>query len=303
MYHQRSIRTATHYVLLVTVIIAHIFTGYALAQTQDNIEWQSSAHSRSRLLIGEKQTDGTFTLAILIELDPSYKTYWRSPGDSGLAPVITTQGSENLASLEVRWPAPKRFTDASGTINGFDKTLLLPLIVTAKDPSQSIYLIFKMDYGVCFTQCIPTSVTHTLKLPPLQNIFTGADARLIREALKKTPLRVTDAEQIRSLIVNVGVHSFQNKTVLKVDLHPHERETAIFVEAPEKWVLGLPQRLAAPAAFFGSRNETPVTYLVPIEYRPILHDSQTTQTFRFTLQSSGDAYELEQSVDTTPDQP
>jgi DsbC/DsbD-like thiol-disulfide interchange protein len=61
---------------------------------------------------------GLRLVGIQIHLDPGYKTYWREPGDSGLPPVFDWQGSENVATVDVRWPVPVRFADGSGSSIG-----------------------------------------------------------------------------------------------------------------------------------------------------------------------------------------
>src|SRR5829696_5295044 len=82
------------------------------ARAEGATAWASGLHSRVRLLAGGLHEGGPARLAgIAFELDAGFKTYWRSPGESGLPPVFDWAGSENLASAEVLWPAPTRFED------------------------------------------------------------------------------------------------------------------------------------------------------------------------------------------------
>lgn len=70
----------------------------------------------------------TLSLGLDLKLGKGWKAYWRSPGEVGLPPEIDWSGSENLASAELLWPAPTRFT-AFGIENfGYSKHVLLPKI-------------------------------------------------------------------------------------------------------------------------------------------------------------------------------
>ncbi|MGB0690487.1 MAG: protein-disulfide reductase DsbD domain-containing protein, partial [Candidatus Puniceispirillum sp.] len=59
--------------------------------------------------------DGTGTLESIplgleFRMAPSWKIYWRTPGEAGLPPSITLDQNANQAlSTKLAWPAPKRF--------------------------------------------------------------------------------------------------------------------------------------------------------------------------------------------------
>ncbi len=102
--------------------------------------------------------------AVEIEMTPGYKTYWRSPGESGVPPLFDFAGSENLASAEVLFPAPVRFEDGAGFSNGYHDRVILPLRVIAVDPALPVLLRLSLQYGVCEKLCIPASGSATLAL-------------------------------------------------------------------------------------------------------------------------------------------
>ena len=54
---------------------------------------------------------------IEIRLDPHFKTYWRTPGDIGLPPSFDWSGSENVRSVEVRWPAAGALRGRGGILH------------------------------------------------------------------------------------------------------------------------------------------------------------------------------------------
>ena len=83
------------------------------ARAEDASPWQRDAHSAVRLLAGSRS--GPVLLGgIAFELQPGWKTYWRTPGDSGVPPRFDFSKSENIEAVTVLWPAPTKFDDGAG---------------------------------------------------------------------------------------------------------------------------------------------------------------------------------------------
>src|SRR5260370_23148381 len=97
------------------------------ARAQDASLWQRDMHSAVRLLAGSRS--GAVLLGgIGFQLQPGWKTYWRTPGDSGLPPRFDFSKSENVEAVTVLWPAPTKFDDgARGHSLGYHNQVLLPL--------------------------------------------------------------------------------------------------------------------------------------------------------------------------------
>src|ERR1051325_797542 len=71
--------------------------------------WIQGHHSRVRLM-----DSGAHLAGIEIVLDTGFKTYWRTPGESGLPPAFDWAGSDNLAGAEGLWPGPRRVEGGGG---------------------------------------------------------------------------------------------------------------------------------------------------------------------------------------------
>src|SRR5262249_29648678 len=84
-----------------------------------------------------------------------WKTYWRYPGDSGVPPRFDFAGSQNVKSVEVVWPAPRRFSDESGITIGYKDGVVFPLRIVPQDAAKPVLLRLKADYAVCEKICIP----------------------------------------------------------------------------------------------------------------------------------------------------
>jgi suppressor for copper-sensitivity B len=140
----------------------------------------TASHNEANIeLIAGNIEDGTLKAGLYMDILKGWKTYWRTPGDGGLAAEIDWQGSENIGKVEILWPAPKRFI-AFGEIEtfGYKDELVLPLNIEIIDPEKPIKLSAKIDYAICDEICIFFSDTLSLDLP------TG-HTNLIQNALIK----------------------------------------------------------------------------------------------------------------------
>lgn len=59
----------------------------------------------------EPSADDKTRMLLSVQLEKGWKTYWRSPGEGGIAPVIAW--ATPLESVKWYWPVPQRF-DVSG---------------------------------------------------------------------------------------------------------------------------------------------------------------------------------------------
>lgn len=99
--------------------------------------------------------DGKRIAALELVLEPGWKTYWRSPGDSGLPPEFDWSGSTNLAGVSFHWPRPEPI-DSGGEITlGYHDRLILPFTAHALQPDKPVDLAANVDLGLCERICVP----------------------------------------------------------------------------------------------------------------------------------------------------
>ena len=161
-------------------------------------------------------------------LAPAAITYWRDPGDAGLPPTLDFSGSENVASVETKFPAPKRITEADGgEAFGYDGGVIFPLLVKPADPAKPVTLRLNADFAVCEKVCVPAKARLTLTLPAGgQSPFAGA----IDAALAAVP-RVVQPKELGAFEA-IDAQSWRLCA-------PHEEGPPrdLFVEPPEGWWL------------------------------------------------------------------
>lgn len=120
---------------------------------------------RGELLPGWRGADGRHMAALSITLAPGWKTYWRSPGEAGIPPVLDFAGSGNLRSIRLHWPSPVVFDVNGMQTIGYHDRLVLPIEVTPEQPGQPIDLRLTVNLGVCRDICVPARLDLTAVLP------------------------------------------------------------------------------------------------------------------------------------------
>src|SRR5262249_4347758 len=132
------------------------------ARAQDASPWQKDGHSAVRLLAGSRS--GAVLLGgIAFQLQPGWKTYWRTPGDSGVPPRLEVSKSDNVEAVTVLWPAPKKFDDGAGGVSlGYHDQIVLPLRIVAKNVDKPVTLRAEIHYAVCEKLCIPVDANAEL---------------------------------------------------------------------------------------------------------------------------------------------
>src|SRR5260370_41304100 len=80
------------------------------ARAQDASLWQRDMHSAVRLLAGSRS--GAVLLGgIGFQLQPGWKTYWRTPPDSGGAPRLHIPQTEDSETRTGLWAAPTQIDE------------------------------------------------------------------------------------------------------------------------------------------------------------------------------------------------
>jgi len=211
------------------------------SRADDASPWDADQRSTLRLIAGSTG-NGVLTLRAGIEMriDPGWKTYWRYAGDSGLPPSFDFAGSENVKSVNVLWPAPKRFPDgAGGNSIGYTGNVIFPLQVVAQDASRPVTLRLKATYGVCEKICIPASGKAQLQFsagPSSENTaLTDAELRVPKPAALAAAGRLAVRAVHREAAVS------RQRVTIDVTT-PYGADVALFAEGPTpQWSFPLPE--------------------------------------------------------------
>jgi DsbC/DsbD-like thiol-disulfide interchange protein len=208
------------------------------ARAQDASPWQRDGHSAVRLLAGSRS--GAVLLGgIAFQLQPGWKTYWRTPGDSGVPPRFDFSKSENIEAVTVLWPAPTKFDDGAGGHSlGYHDQIVLPLRIVAKNADKPVTLRADINYAVCEKLCIPVEANAEI---PIASAASTEDSALFA-ALDTVPKPANVGDPNPLTIRDVKRDG--KSTVLVDVVTPDTRALSLFVEGPTPdWALPVPKLL------------------------------------------------------------
>jgi DsbC/DsbD-like thiol-disulfide interchange protein len=206
------------------------------ARAQDASPWQKGSHAAVRLLAGSRS--GPVLLGgIAVQLDPGWKTYWRTSGDSGVPPRFDFSKSDNVEAVTVLWPAPAKFDDGAGGFSlGYHDQVVLPLRIVPKSNDKPVTLRANISYAVCEKICIPVEASTELTFTSVASTEDGALFAALDTVPKPAsigdpnPLTIRDVER-------------EGKSTVLIDvIAPDNKAVNLFVEGPTPdWALPVPK--------------------------------------------------------------
>ena len=217
----------------VTLLASSLAPG---ARAEDASPWQRDGHSAVRLLAGSRS--GAVLLGgVAFQLQPGWKTYWRTPGDSGVPPRFDFSKSENIEAVTVMWPAPLKFDDGAGGVSlGYHDQTVLPLRIVPKNVDKPVMLRAEINYAVCEKICIPVEANAELAF---NSVASTEDSALLA-ALDTVPKPANVGDPNPLTIRDV---KREGKSTVLVDVvTPDARDVHLFVEGPTPdWGLPVPK--------------------------------------------------------------
>ena len=197
------------------VMLALVFAGPARAQFGDaSVGNDASPHSDAQLLsyVSWIQPGKTFTVALRLQMDRGWHSYWKNPGDSGGATSVRWAIPEGFKAGKMRWPYPQRIETGPFVSYGYvDEVLLLSRITPPEDlpPGTSVTLEGRAEWLICADVCLPAEAPLRLTLPVRsaapapgegQAAIDAAKGRLPRP-LPDVKVRTTRADSIYTLSI------------------------------------------------------------------------------------------------------
>lgn len=157
------------FLLLVCMGVAHAAdTGWLTSPQND--------HARIRFQ-AEQGKDRIYGL-LSVELASGWKTYWRSPGEGGVAPQIVWKGNEQA---QWYWPVPSRFEISGLTTQGYHQQVVIPMIITG-NPGD--VLEGTLTLSTCSNVCLLTD--YKLRLDFNQPVDSGFQSAF-EQAMRSIP--------------------------------------------------------------------------------------------------------------------
>ncbi|MBK6260199.1 protein-disulfide reductase DsbD family protein [Citrobacter youngae] len=129
-------------------------------------------HASVRLR-ADTAADGETRLLLDVKLEDGWKTYWRSPGEGGVAPSIVWK--DKMPAVDWYWPTPARFEVANITTQGYHDNVTFPMVVRGTTPAAlNGVLTLSTCSNVCLLTDFPFSVTPSVQDPSFAHDYAQA---------------------------------------------------------------------------------------------------------------------------------
>ena len=221
--------------LRLTVATILFFSMFFVVISPSYSEKLASNLVSARFIIGWENEDETIQGALLFELAPSWKTYWRNPGEYGVAPKFSWSKSTNVKKIEFSWPTPKLFNQFDVPVLGYSNKLLLPIKITRENSLKPVILDMDLNFGICSDICILKSLNI---VSMLDNPASSKPHGPILLALENSPKNHPN-EEILSLRCNIL--KAKNELVIRYKINfknkPQSQPVVIFEYLPGETLL------------------------------------------------------------------
>jgi thiol:disulfide interchange protein len=113
------------------------------------------------------QAGRPFTVALRMQMEPEWHTYWKNPGDSGLPTRIQWRLPEGFEAGEIQWPTPELMFVEPLMSYGYEGEVLL--LTDIRPPATlaggDITVGAKVDWLECKEACLPGKADLEVSLP------------------------------------------------------------------------------------------------------------------------------------------
>ncbi|MCP1202302.1 protein-disulfide reductase DsbD family protein [Acetobacter oryzoeni] len=130
-----------------------------------------TGHSIASLITASDTVDAHSRLhiALRLQLQNGWHTYWQNPGDAGDPPAITIKADGALqgSTQTIQWPVPQRIPDSSLMSYAYTGDVILPLelpLQSADQKSDKVNITAHANWLVCEHVCVPEEADLALTL-------------------------------------------------------------------------------------------------------------------------------------------
>ncbi|WP_455474442.1 protein-disulfide reductase DsbD domain-containing protein [Bartonella sp. B30(2025)] len=219
----KNISTFFHKEFLISLSIIFVFVGSFIvpvnAQTKQKsylfaTPWHESDGGRVRLAITKPSPSGIRNGIIEVVLNPGWKTYWRNPGNSGMAPFFNFN---QQISYEIFYPTPQLYEEENDWSLGYTGKAVLPFSISnsKKNLSGSLTL------GLCNQICIPFTVPFDFSPAALKNEYLPIS--ILKDAQNSLPhtthseFRIHAEKDINTLFIKIEKNNSMTPSSLFLD--------------------------------------------------------------------------------------
>jgi thiol:disulfide interchange protein DsbD len=196
-------------------------------------------HTSARLVadVASVEPGTTFTAGIVLTMAPGWHTYWKNPGESGLATSIVWTLPEGVGAGEISWPLPEKTIESGDVLTygyGGETMLLVPVTLRpGLSPGTMLRLKARVEWLECEKTCVPGAAVVEMTLPVAEGRPRPANQELFGRYRQRVPKPWEEALgfRIEPLMLNASA---------RIALVPGSALRDLFPESPEGFVAGRP---------------------------------------------------------------
>jgi DsbC/DsbD-like thiol-disulfide interchange protein len=147
-------------------VVAVLALGSVTAAAQSQ---RKGRHTRASLLaeVESLRPGESFWVGVRLQMEEPWHTYWKNPGDSGLATRVRWRLPDGLSAGPLVWPRPERMPSGPLMSYGYGgEVLLLTEMTPARHLSaRSAVIEARVDWLECNEACLPGRAELRLELP------------------------------------------------------------------------------------------------------------------------------------------
>ena len=155
-----------------------------------------AAHTQVQLLLSADtvRPGDTIWVGVDLKMDPDWHTYWKNPGEAGMATEIKWQLPPGVTAGGTEWPLPEKLPPAEVTTYGYNHevVLLVPLKLGAGLKPGPLDLKANVTWLECKTECVPGSANVEATLNVGNETRISTEAATIDLWKNKTPQSATN---------------------------------------------------------------------------------------------------------------
>lgn len=180
--------------------------------------------------VASVQPGKPFTVMIHLQLEDGWHSYWKNPGDAGMAPDIVWKLPEQSVPGEIEWPAPHRYLSRDSVTYGYEKDVYL--LAEIKPSADLQYgddytLEATIRWVVCSdSDCLPGESHVTLTVPVGRVASRSPDKILLfTKARRKVPQEMGQAVAVKNqenILLNLQDLDLGGKMVSNAYFCPEE---------------------------------------------------------------------------------
>ena len=132
----------------------------------------------------------TVNAVLQLSLQDDWKSYWRSPGDGGVAPSFNFSASKNISNVDWSWPAPKRYPVLGVETIGYKGEINFPLTLHIEDLNKPVELRGVLTVSSCTNICVLTDYDILLAFDATQLVTNQEGSFAYNQGIGAVPMLI-----------------------------------------------------------------------------------------------------------------